>query len=82
MSTQHENIVKCHSVEVVDDEVWIVMDYCEAGSLADIMNKKKNGFGERNIRVIMAQILKALAYLHGHKIMHRDIKAANILVNK
>ena len=54
MSTQHQNIVKCHSVEVVEDEVWIIMDFCEAGSLADIMSKKKSGFGERQIRVIMA----------------------------
>lgn len=79
MSTQHPNIVRCHSVEVVEDAVWIVMDYCEAGSLADVMSRKKSTFSERDIRQIMRQILEALAYLHGLKIMHRDIKAANIL---
>ena len=56
------------------------MDYCEAGSLADIMHKKKQAFREVELRLILRSILKALTYLHSHKILHRDIKAANILV--
>lgn len=80
MSTEHENIVKCHSVEVVEDAVWIIMDYCEAGSLSDIMGRQKKAFEEDEIKTIMLDILKALAYLHDNQILHRDIKAANILV--
>lgn len=37
LSCSHPNIVKCYSVEVVDEMVWIVMDYYSRGSLADIM---------------------------------------------
>lgn len=53
MSTQHDNIVKCHSVEIVDESVWIVMDYCESGSLSDIMIRNKRVFGEEQIRLIL-----------------------------
>ena len=41
MSCQHPNIIECFSVEVVDESVWIVMEYCELGSLSDIMNAQK-----------------------------------------
>ena len=44
MSCNHPNIVKCHSVEIVEESVWIVMDYCKYGSLSDIMNKRKKAF--------------------------------------
>ena len=57
------------------------MDYYSRGSLADIMAKDKRTFSEPQIRVIMSQITNALAYLHGKNIIHRDIKAANILVD-
>ena len=63
------------------DCVWIVMDFCLHGSLADIMHRRKRAFTETEIRFILKQILTALAYLHEKRILHRDIKAANILVD-
>lgn len=44
MSCNHPHIVKCHSVEIIDEMVWIVMDYYSRGSLADIMVKAKLTF--------------------------------------
>ena len=56
------------------------MDYCKYGSLSDLMSKRKRAFTEEEIRFILKEILDALVYLHENEILHRDIKAANILV--
>lgn len=56
------------------------MDYCPDGSLADIMRIKKQVFAEKNIRQIMAQVLEGLHFLHRRNIVHRDIKASNLLI--
>ena len=75
----HPLITKLFGSMVVGTDVWLVMDYCGAGSLRQIL--QSGCFAERVIRVVVNQVLQALVYLH-HKanIMHRDIKAANILV--
>ena len=59
--------------------MWLILEYCEGGSLADIMRKQKATFGEQQIAVVVGQVLQGLAYLHGKGIVHRDIKAGNLL---
>jgi len=63
-----------------ENEYWIVQEYCEAGSLADLQ-KFHTTFSEKEISVILGAVLRALAVLHGRNRIHRDIKAANILIN-
>jgi serine/threonine kinase 3 len=64
-----------------EDNPMILMQFCNRGSLRDIMDSKKITFSENQISVIMHDILMALNFLHNkHHILHRDIKAANILV--
>ena len=59
-------------------ELWIVMEFCSGGSCADLM---KAGFiGEDYIAIIMKELLHGLDYLHTDKKLHRDIKAANVLL--
>jgi serine/threonine kinase 3 len=57
------------------------MEYCEAGSVADLIEICQIKFQEAEIAVILKCTLKGLSYLHQKKQIHRDIKAANILVN-
>lgn len=78
---KHENIVQYLGTERVDDAFNIVLEYVPGGSIASLLAK----FGplqESVIRVYTRQILKGLEYLHQRSIMHRDIKGANILVDK
>lgn len=63
--------------------VWIAMEYAEGGSVRTLMKASPNPSGaleERFIAVIVREALAALSYLHHSGIIHRDIKAANILV--
>ena len=58
----------------------IVMEYCGAGSLCDLMAICERRLTEEQIACVMKQSLLGLAYLHGHKKIHRDIKSGNILL--
>ncbi|KAL6054278.1 Serine/threonine-protein kinase 3 [Balamuthia mandrillaris] len=64
-----------------DTSLWIVMEFCGAGSLHRIMNKLQGGFMEQEIQAVCLQTLKGLDYLASIKCIHRDIKADNILLN-
>ncbi|KAI1281188.1 kinase-like domain-containing protein [Xylaria sp. FL0933] len=59
-------------------ELWIVMEFCAGGSCADLM--KPGMIGEDYIAIIVRELLLGLEYLHADKKLHRDIKAANILL--
>ncbi|OAL06920.1 Pkinase-domain-containing protein [Phaeosphaeriaceae sp. SRC1lsM3a] len=59
-------------------DLWIVMEFCSGGSCADLM--KPGLIAEAEIAVIVKELLQGLMYLHDDGKLHRDIKAANILV--
>ncbi|KAJ2720659.1 Protein kinase of the Mitotic Exit Network [Coemansia sp. Benny D115] len=77
----HRNIVKYIGYEQTDDELDIILEYCEGGSLQNIL-RKFNKFPENLVGVYVAQILDGLSYLHSNAILHRDIKPGNILLLK
>lgn len=61
-------------------ELYVIMEYAELGSLADLLTRSKEKLKEQHIAFILKQVLHALQYLHSLSILHRDIKAANILL--
>ena len=60
--------------------LWIVTELCEGGSLLDIMRSQDAGLTEPEIAAVLWQSLIGLQHLHGQHIVHRDIKAANLLL--
>jgi serine/threonine protein kinase len=78
---------KCNSEYIVNyfgsipkqNYLWILMEFCDIGSVKDIREVCREKFKEKHIAAIMQFVLKGLEYLHGQKIIHRDIKAGNIL---
>lgn len=64
-----------------DDKLWLVMEYCGAGSVTDLVKSTKGQcLKEDWISYISREILKGLAHLHANKIIHRDIKGQNVLL--
>uniref|UniRef100_A0A674KH99 non-specific serine/threonine protein kinase n=1 Tax=Terrapene triunguis TaxID=2587831 RepID=A0A674KH99_9SAUR len=66
-----------------DDQLWLVMEYCGAGSVTDLVKKTKgNCFKEDWIAYICREVLRGLAHLHFNHVIHRDIKGQNVLLTE
>jgi len=87
-------VVKYYGSYFKNTDLWIVMEFCGAGSVLDIMKlrghywnvpREENGgnktLSETEIATVLSDTLKGLEYLHLRKKIHRDIKAGNILLN-
>lgn len=69
----HPNIVSYYGIEVHRDKVYIFMEYCSGGSLANLLEHGRIE-DETVVQVYALQMLEGLAYLHQSGIAHRDIK--------
>lgn len=79
----HKSVLNYHVSFMHDRDLWIVMPFIEGGSMRQVLNVKwKDGIHDE---VLLASILKMLLegviYLHEQNIVHRDIKASNVLVH-
>lgn len=77
----HPNIVKYKGFVKTREYLYIILEFCENGSLHNI-SKRFGKFPENLVAVYISQVLEGLLYLHDQGVIHRDIKGANILTNK
>ncbi|KAL1746839.1 hypothetical protein HDZ31DRAFT_33179 [Schizophyllum fasciatum] len=77
----HPNIVKYKGFVKEREYLYIILEFCENGSLHNII-KRFGKFPENLVAVYIAQVLEGLVYLHEQGVIHRDIKGANLLTNK
>lgn len=80
LSLEHPNIVTCQGVEHKSQVRYMVTDYCEGGTLRDLMELETELNLSYKLKLIM-DILAGLNYAHSHHIIHRDLKPENILLN-
>ncbi|KAH9794923.1 mitogen-activated protein kinase kinase kinase 5 [Citrus sinensis] len=78
---KHENIVQYYGSEVVDDHLYIYLEYVHPGSINRYVCEHCGDITESIVRNFTRQILNGLAYLHSTNTIHRDIKGANLLVD-
>ncbi|CBY20137.1 unnamed protein product [Oikopleura dioica] len=78
----HPSIVKLVDGLFYEKKLWILIEYCEGGALDDIMEKLDHGLNEEQIQLVSRQTLEALNYCHSIGVIHRDLKAGNILLMK
>uniref|UniRef100_A0A8C1UZE6 non-specific serine/threonine protein kinase n=1 Tax=Cyprinus carpio TaxID=7962 RepID=A0A8C1UZE6_CYPCA len=79
-SCRHTNIISLLDAIFFEDWLWILIEYCPGGALDDIILELERGLTEQQISEVCCQSLQALSYLHQHHIIHRDLKAGNILL--
>ncbi|KAL0994758.1 hypothetical protein UPYG_G00126800 [Umbra pygmaea] len=77
----HRYIVKLLDAFYYDAKLWIMIEFCAGGAVDATMLELDRGLMEPQIKVICRQMLEALEYLHSLKIIHRDLKAGNVLLN-
>ncbi|KAM9313279.1 uncharacterized protein PAF06_011268 [Gastrophryne carolinensis] len=79
---QHPNILKLLEADYWGKQLWIVVEFCAGGALDAVMLELGHGLKESQICVVSHQTLLGLQYLHANKIIHRDLKAGNILLTQ
>jgi len=84
-TTDHENIIKLHEFKNSENNFYMIMEYCNGGSLQDYFNnyflKNSAPLPEAFVQHILRQIACGLFYLHKCDIIHRDLKLENILLH-
>jgi serine/threonine protein kinase len=79
---RHEHVLHCNEAFINAKQLWIVTPLAELGSVQDTL-KEQYPYGikdEVTIAIIIRAVLQAIAYIHSHNCVHRDVKAGNILI--
>uniref|UniRef100_UPI00398F6D83 STE20-like serine/threonine-protein kinase isoform X2 n=1 Tax=Pristiophorus japonicus TaxID=55135 RepID=UPI00398F6D83 len=79
-SCDHHHIVKLLDAFYYENKLWILIEFCAGGAVDAVMLELERALTEPQIRVICKHTLEALSYLHDNKVIHRDLKAGNILL--
>lgn len=77
----HPNILAYHSAWNESNSIFIQLEYCDGGNLDDMIFKKHHNFNDAAIERLLSHLSSGLHYMHGSKMVHLDIKPANIMIS-
>ncbi len=80
LSLEHPNIIRCHGVEHHEGKRYLVTEYCEGGTLRNLLTSVNSLTLEHKLKIVI-DILDGLSYAHKEGIIHRDLKPENILLS-
>jgi len=79
---RNNNVVSYYGTATTrENKLWILMDFMSAGSIRDLIEETQTALTEEQVAFVCRESLKGLLYLHASNIIHRDVKAANILID-
>eukprot|EP01136_Pigoraptor_vietnamica_P020542 Opistho-1_new@69558 len=78
---KHVNIVRLHDVLHTDKKLTLVFEYCDQ-DLKKYMDGQGGDIGVMTMKSFLFQLLKGVAFCHEHRVLHRDLKPQNLLINK
>ncbi|XP_052058381.1 testis-specific serine/threonine-protein kinase 1-like [Mytilus californianus] len=80
-SLNHPNVIKMYEIMEFHNKVYIVLEHAGHGDLLEYI-KLRGAFSDEQAKVIFRQIIRAIDYLHDNKVVHRDMKCENILLDQ
>ncbi|XP_033213560.1 serine/threonine-protein kinase 10 isoform X2 [Belonocnema kinseyi] len=77
---RHHNIVELYEAYFTEGKLWMLIEYCDGGAVDSIMVELEKPLTEPQISYVCQNMTKGLAFLHKSKVIHRDLKAGNVLL--
>nr|XP_050854259.1 serine/threonine-protein kinase 10 isoform X2 [Vespula vulgaris] len=77
---KHPNVVELHEAYFIEGKLWMLIEYCDGGAVDSIMVELEKALTEPQISYVCQHMVKGLAFLHKSKVIHRDLKAGNVLL--
>ncbi|KAJ1611548.1 putative cyclin-dependent kinase 3 [Cryptosporidium canis] len=78
---KHPNIVALLEVSCTGMQIWLIFEYCEIDLRRYLKQNRKKGLSINQVKSLLRQLLSGLAYCHGRRILHRDLKPQNLLLS-
>ncbi|KAI5640799.1 protein kinase domain-containing protein [Phthorimaea operculella] len=76
---RHPNVVELHEAYFIENKLWMLLEYCDGGALDSVMSELEKGLNEAQIAYVCREMCRGLQFLHSRKVIHRDLKAGNVL---
>lgn len=77
---RHPNIVELIEAYYYNSKLWMLIEFCEGGAVDSIMNELEKPLTEPQIKYVCHELCQGLSFLHKNKVIHRDMKAGNVLL--
>ncbi len=77
---QHPNLVQVYDYSVTASQPYLVMEYISGCTLSERLDR--GGFSDAELHALAVELLSAIACVHSHGVLHRDVKTGNVLIDK
>ncbi|SAL95864.1 hypothetical protein [Absidia glauca] len=79
---RHNNVIRLVDLIYFDTTIYLVFDYCDVDLRKYINDVGREGLTFKHIKSFTHQLLRGLHYCHSHRVLHRDLKPQNLLIDK